>query len=297
MEKLKKAFGGINLTWPKLIIFAIVAGIYTAIMAILPIAKDTSFADITVTFEVWIIFGIFIIMNSKSSIDSLLKCFIFFLISQPLVYLIQVPFSKLGFGLFTYYRYWFIMTLLTIPMGFVGYYMKKDKWWGTLILLPMQCLLGMEYMKYLGETIMSFPNHILTTIFCLMSIIILPIAIFNDKKAKIIGLIAGIIILIVATTVTIFNKTEYNTTLLVSDSDEGVVFDDTYNVYLHDKKFGEVFIVYEENIEEFMVNARFVKTGKTEFTLESKNGKKYTYEIDVQRNRYDLKRISTDEDE
>ena len=66
---------------------------------------------------------------------------------------------------------------------------------------------------------------------------------------------------------------------------------------IHDKKFGEVFIVYEENIEEFMVNARFVKTGKTEFTLESKNGKKYTYEIDVQRNRYDLKRISTDEDE
>ncbi len=33
--------------------------------ALLPIAKDTSFSDLTVTFEVWIFFGIFIIMNSK----------------------------------------------------------------------------------------------------------------------------------------------------------------------------------------------------------------------------------------
>lgn len=61
MEKLKKVFGDVDLTWKKIIIFAIIAGIYTAIMAIVPIAKDTSFSDITVTFEIWILFGIFII--------------------------------------------------------------------------------------------------------------------------------------------------------------------------------------------------------------------------------------------
>lgn len=129
MNKLKKIFGGINLTWKRLIIFAIIAGIYTAIMAILPITDNTSFKDITINFEVWILFGIIIIMNSKSAKDSALKCFIFFLISQPLVYLIQVPFSSMGFGLFGYYKYWFIWTLLTIPMGFIGYYIKKNKWW------------------------------------------------------------------------------------------------------------------------------------------------------------------------
>ena len=85
---MKKMFGGINLTWPKLIAMAIIAGVYTAIMAMLPIANDTSFSDLTVTFEVWIFLGIFIIMNSKSAKDSALKCFIFFLISQPLVYLV-----------------------------------------------------------------------------------------------------------------------------------------------------------------------------------------------------------------
>ena len=31
---MKKLFGGINLTWKKLIIFAVIAGAYTAIMAI-----------------------------------------------------------------------------------------------------------------------------------------------------------------------------------------------------------------------------------------------------------------------
>ena len=94
IKTLKKLFGGINLTWPKLIISAIVAGILTAVIAMIPELHYTSFNAITVTFEVWILFGIIIIMNSKSNIDSALKCFVFFLISQPLVYLIQVPFLK-----------------------------------------------------------------------------------------------------------------------------------------------------------------------------------------------------------
>ena len=67
---VKKIFGGINLTWPKVIIMAIIVGIYTAVMALLPVANDTSFSDLKVTFEVWIFFGIFIIMNSKSAKDS-----------------------------------------------------------------------------------------------------------------------------------------------------------------------------------------------------------------------------------
>lgn len=101
---MKKIFGGINLTWPKVIIMAIVLGIYTAIMAMLPIVNDTSFSDLTVTFEVWILFGIFIIMNSKSPKDSAFKCFVFFLISQPLVYLIQDVVNKSNLFI-TYYRY------------------------------------------------------------------------------------------------------------------------------------------------------------------------------------------------
>ncbi len=39
---MKKLFGGINLTWKKLIVFAVIAGIYTAVMALIPITKNTS---------------------------------------------------------------------------------------------------------------------------------------------------------------------------------------------------------------------------------------------------------------
>lgn len=38
-------------------------------------------------------------MNSKDPLDSALKTFVFFLISQPLVYLVQVSFSEMGWGL------------------------------------------------------------------------------------------------------------------------------------------------------------------------------------------------------
>ena len=145
MQAIKKLFGGIDLTWPKLFVAAIVAGVFTAVVAIIPALHDTSFHTITVTFEVWILFGILIIMNSKSNLDSALKCFVFFLISQPLVYLIQVPFSIQGWGLFGYYRYWFIWTILCFPMGFIGYWMKKDKWWGYLILLPMIVITAASY--------------------------------------------------------------------------------------------------------------------------------------------------------
>ena len=67
---MKKLFGEINLTWKKLILFAVICGIYTGIMAILPITRDTSFRDISITFEWWILFGILIIINSKSPKDS-----------------------------------------------------------------------------------------------------------------------------------------------------------------------------------------------------------------------------------
>ena len=76
-NNMKKLFGEINLTWKKLIIFAIITGIYTAIMAMIPITKETSFRDIAIQLEWWILFGIIIITNSKSHLDSALKCLVF----------------------------------------------------------------------------------------------------------------------------------------------------------------------------------------------------------------------------
>ena len=282
---MKKLFGGIDLTWKKLIIFAIVAGVYTAIMAMLPIAKDTSFSDLCVTFEVWILFGIFIIMNSKSPKDSALKCFVFFLISQPLVYLIQDVIN--GSMLFkTYYRYWFMWTVGCLPMGFVGYYMKKDKWWGLLILTPILMLLGEEFGGYLSKTMFSFPRHLLTTIFCLVTLVIYPLVIFKNKKIKIIGEIISGIIIAVISVLCFINPPIYSTDILISG--DNYQFDDTYKVYLNDNKYGDLSIKYEDSIEAWMVHAEFKKSGKTEFVLESPNGEKKVFDINIKRDTYSV---------
>ena len=97
MKVLHKILGGINLTWLKVIILAVITGIYTGLINQVPFLFDTSFRDIAISYEVWIFFGVFIIMNSKSNLDSGLKCFAFFLISQPFrVYLSNESFGILN---------------------------------------------------------------------------------------------------------------------------------------------------------------------------------------------------------
>ncbi len=193
---MKKLFGGINLTWKKLIVFAILAGVYTAIMAIIRITKDTSFRDIAIMFEWWILFGIIIICNSKSPVDSALKCFVFFLISQPLIYLLQVPFSHMGWGLFGYYRYWFYWTLACLPMGYIGYYIKKKNLLSVIILSPMLVELVLLGLGYANRTIESFPHHLLSAISCFAMIIVIVLSIFDKTKLRLISFGISLVTLI-----------------------------------------------------------------------------------------------------
>ena len=151
-------------------------------MAVIPITKDTSFRDIAATLEWWILFGVIIICNSKSPKDSALKCFVFFLISQPLIYLLQVPFSWQGWNLFSYYKYWFIMTVLTIPMGFIGYFIKKDNIFSMIILLPMLILLSILGLDFFKSAVESFPHHLLSGIFCFVAIALIILGVLNNKK-------------------------------------------------------------------------------------------------------------------
>lgn len=290
MDKIRKLFGGIDLTWPKLIIFAVIAGVYTALMALIPQLADTSFHTIAVTLEVWILFGIIIIMNSKSNLDSALKCFVFFLISQPLVYLIQVPFSEYGFGLFIYYKYWFILTVLCFPMGFIGYYMKKGKWWGYIILFPMIIVTAYSYYQYLGDFMFSTPRYILISLFCIAAMILYPLVIFEDKKIQKIGAAISVAVIIAATVLCIMRPQVYNTDLFSSGDDD--LFDDTYSVYLDDPKYGDVSIRYEEAIECYLIHADFRHAGTTTLTLESPSGEKTVYDLKIERSRYEIEERS-----
>lgn len=285
---MKKIFGGINLTWKKLIIFAICSGVYTAVMAMLPAVQNTSFRDLTETFEVWILFAIFIIMNSTSAKDSALKCFMFFLISQPLVYLVQDIINRSNLFM-TYYKFWVVWTIACLPMGYIGYYMKKDKYWGLAILTPVLVLLGFMLNKYLSETLFFFPRHLLTTIFCIATLILYPLVIFKDRKLKTIGSIISSLIVVIMTFLSLKNPIVYSTEIL-SDSDE-FHFDDTYKAYLVDEKYGDVNIHYDELLTAYMVHADFKHGGETELVIEGTNGEIKKYSLNIGTNSYKLEKI------
>ena len=285
---MKKLFGGINLSWPKVILMAVLAGAYTAFMAMWFLVRNTSFIDISVSFEVWIFFGIFIIMNSKSPIDSAAKCFIFFLISQPPIYLLQDVIN--GSNLFlTYYRNWVLWTVACVPMGFIGYYMKKDKWWGLIILTPILLFLGEHYGTYFSLTNYYFPYHLLTTIFCFATLIIYPLYIFNNKKVRIAGVIISLLIIAGMSTYCLLKPKIYSTDIFLSG--EKHQFDDTYKAYFDDSKYGDLSIEYEKDLDCYLLHADFKKGGKTKFTLESASGEKQVYEITIKTDTFKYKKI------
>ena len=268
---MKKLFGDINLTWKKLIIFAVIAGAYTALMAIIPCLLFTSFIAITATFEAWIFFGIIIIMNSKSNKDAALKCFVFFLISQPLVYLLQVPFSRMGWGLFGYYKNWIIWTILCLPMGY-------------LILFPMILLTAYQYMYYLPSFMFAYPRYLLVCLFCIFVLIIYPLYIFNNKKIRIAGVIISTVLIILITVYCFMNPPVYNTTIGL----DGEKITEKCKAYLEDSKYGKVEVVYEEGIDDYLIHAEFIKSGVTTMIFENSKGEKERYRLNIERTTYDL---------
>ena len=288
MKYIKKVFGGIRLSWKRIIIIAMIAGFYAASMAIFPITKDTSFRDITVTFEVWILFGILIIMNSKSNKEAAFKCFVFFLISQPLIYLIQIPFSPVGVQILGYYKYWFIWTILTLPMGYIGYYMKKDKWWTVLILIPMLILLTIHLSTYLSEALYWFPRHLLTSLFCIASLIVYPF-ILKNRTARTIGLIVTSLLLLVSIIVAFAKPKIYNTVIGFSDSKMIGYFDQSYNAYLEDSKYGDIEIIYDEGMQLYRMDAKFKHGGETKLIIEFKGNKEY-YDLNIRYSSYEIKK-------
>ena len=194
-----KLYGGINVTWLRVILYAIGTAILTTIFLVVPIFKDTSFMRMGETLEAWIFFAIIIIANAKTPLESAQKTFVFFLISQPLIYLFQVPFTWQGWGIFQYYRYWFILTLCTFPAAFIGWYIKKKNWLSLLILMPMLLLLAYICEDGLKYMIHQFPKLLIMVVFCVLQVF-LYLYIFTEKVSqKIVGILVPIVVIAVMT--------------------------------------------------------------------------------------------------
>lgn len=218
---LKKLFGGIELTWPKLIIFSIIMGIYTALMAML-VPDGNSFHDIAVTLEWWILPTILIIVNTKKPLEAALKTFVFFLISQPLVYLIQVPFNSMGWSLFNYYPYWLKITLLTFPGAFIGWFIKKDEWYSGIILSVMTVLLTVIGVGFVRQFFENPPNHLITALYCFLIIPVFIFAIFKNKIPRIITTVITVAALLICIPFTSAQEYEtYNNTFI---EENGITF-------------------------------------------------------------------------
>jgi len=160
--------------------------------------------------------------------------------------------------------------------------MKKDKWWGYLILAPILVFLMWHLSMFIKQTLYFFPNHLLSALFCAVTLIAYPVAIFKNKKIKIVGTFISIIMVVVAIAIALSNRLEYNTTLLLNG--ENHIFDDSYLVYIEDKSMGDVHIDFDENIQEYMLNANFKKAGQTKLTIESPKGEKVEEQENVEIN-------------
>ncbi|MCR5543318.1 MAG: hypothetical protein K6F55_04140 [Eubacterium sp.] len=179
-----KLFGGLDISWMMLIIYAMGTAILTALFLIIPGLENTSFERMGVYPEAWIFFAVIIMANCKKPLESALKTFVFFLISQPLIYLFQVPFSWMGWELFKFYFFWFKVTLCTFPGAFIGWFITKRNWLSVLILLPVIAFLLFTTYQCAIICITAFPRLLLATLFCILQVVLYVYAFFPWYKRK-----------------------------------------------------------------------------------------------------------------
>ncbi len=188
MNKIQKYFGEVHMTWLKVILLAIITAVYTALINQIPFLKDTSFQDIAIYVDWWILFAVFIILNCKKWWEAALKCFVFFLVSQPLIYLIEVPFYAQGWEIFRYYDYWFKITLLTLPGAVIAFQLKRKDWLSVLVLSVATGYLAASSVRYFRAAMANFPNHLLSAIFALSLAVFFVFVLLNKKKHRLAAL-------------------------------------------------------------------------------------------------------------
>ena len=270
---IDKLYGGINFTWPKLIMFAVGAAVLTSIFLIVPIFKDTSFAKMGETLEAWIFLAIIIIANSKKPLESALKTFVFFLISQPLIYLMQVPFNWQGWGIFQYYKFWFILTLCTFPAAYIGWYIKKKNWLSLVILMPILILLALIAKDGINHVIYEFPHLLLMVVFCIAQIL-LYLYVFTESVAqKIAGLLAPIVV--VAAMLLMPQTVDFSSTQFLPDNP---VLTEKASIIVDNPDIAEIRV--SNTGEDSTIFIHVHAYDKTSFTIKDSD-KEYRYDINI----------------
>lgn len=193
---MKRLFGGIPMTWLRTVLFAAAAGIYTGLVMTIPFLDGTSFQDIGVSYEWWVIFAVIVVVNCGKGWEAALKCFVFFLISQPLVYLTEILLGALEseMGLYYYRAIWLPMTMLTLPGGFIAYFCKQQTPLGAFILGLGNAIQAMLALVYFLMAVQMFPYHLLSALVSLGSIPLMTLLIQKERKNRLIAFLVPAIL-------------------------------------------------------------------------------------------------------
>ena len=270
-----KLFGGLNMSWPAVIAFAVGTAVVTAVFLIVPVFKGTSFARMGETFEAWIFFAVIIMSNCSKPLESALKTFVFFLVSQPLIYLLQVPFSWQGWGLFGYYRFWFILTLLTFPAAFVGWYITKKNWLSLLILAPVLCVLTFEYTGGFRDAAEHFPRMLVMALFCLAQVVLYLCAFTGNIWQKVIGFAVPLIVSLIL----VFAGPQVDLIATQFLPDDPVLSENAF-ITVEDAEIADISVA--ETGEDSMIRIHAERFGTTAFTVRD-GEREYRYVIEIYR--------------
>lgn len=185
LEKITNIFTKTEMTWKRVIITSVICGIVPGVIMSLSFLDGTSFQQIGISFEFWILAAMFIILNCEKPVEAGLKTFVFFLISQPLIYLVQVPFSYLGWAIFQYYPRWAILTISTLPGGMIAWFTKKNSWLSVLILSVANGILCFELPDFIHTLAHSFPRMLITAVFITWEVVFFVRLLFRENKKRI----------------------------------------------------------------------------------------------------------------
>lgn len=269
---LEKLFFGVRMTWLRVILAAALIGALTGGLMMIPFLDGTSFQNIGVTFEAWILLAVILCTNCEKPVEAGLKTFVFFLISQPVVYLVQWPVYH-GFP-WHYYYPWFLWTVATLPGGMIAWFLRKKNTLSALILWVAEAMLAGMALYFLDQMTVggSFPRGLLSALFCLAQILVYPFVFLPRRKDRLLVWVLTLIAAIVLSFTVFFRPVTPETDYFLENAS-------SYEVTAEDPS------VVSVGIDGFLIRLRGGRAGTTRVIADGPGGERLILTVRVDENR------------
>lgn len=200
---MKKWIRKEQLSYKDVVLFALVSGIITGMILDVEVLKidaimDNSLFNIGICFEFWVFATMLIVCRTKKPLEASCKVFLYFLISQPLVYLVKVPVDPRGWAVFADYTGWFVWTVLTFPGAFIAWYTNRKNNLGIAIFMVAILFLSYEFAQHFYVLIHHPPFQILACGFILFQVGAYVLS-FAGKRRWVFGILSLISISVITT--------------------------------------------------------------------------------------------------